>query len=376
MIRVMLWIVCIALAGCATSPRFQTEVPSDKITGEQVCEIPQHWKALALEGVDTRSLTRAVVVQVKIPPQWIGDALGWFVEGEETHTFEHYPRYAWQALVINQRTGEKQFAPAIMKNPLTSPYLTVVITDPAVVGGEELVVYVLSGAHTKLLTVSGDMLLLTAGKDCLGMVDADFLQSYPSPGRSTVVEDIGAGARLLSGIRTDFSKPSLQSDGKVYSIHPMALTPKVAGDLRGVTLSERVAKRGLPIAIPPGVLTAVSVGVALYGASHESYSGPFGERLYSAPEAEAALGRYLRTYNMQRHGLEESLGVKSSGDDVFTFDFDGLRSGWDIGEGIASRVSELWGRLDHLKGWFNSQLRANGGATKATQPELLSSSSP
>jgi len=209
------------------------------------------------------------------------------------------------------------------------------------------------------------------------MVDAEFLQSYPSWAHSIVVQDTGAGARLLSGIRTDFSKPSLQSDGKVYSVHPMALTPKVVGDLRGVTLGERIAQRGLPIAIPSGVMTAVSVGVALYGASHERYSGPFGERLYSAPEAEAALGRYLRGYNAQRHELEESLGVKSSGNASFSLDFDGHKSGWEIGEGITSRVSDLWERLDRLKWRFLSQSRAKGGATKATQTlELLSSGSP
>ena len=70
MIRMlMIGIACAAVMGCATNPHFKTELPSSKIVGEDVCEVPQHWKALALEGVDTRSLSRAVVVQVRIPSE-------------------------------------------------------------------------------------------------------------------------------------------------------------------------------------------------------------------------------------------------------------------------------------------------------------------
>ncbi len=376
--RVLFAIVLALLSGCATNVRFTgDELPSGKITGEQVCEVPQHWKALALQGVDTRSLTKATVVQVRIPPEWIGDALGWFVEGEEARTQEHYPRYVWQAFVMNKRTGEKRFFPAIMKNPLTSPVLTVVMSDLVVPAGEPVNVYVSSGAYTKLLTVSGDLLRLPPSKNCLGIVDAAFLQTFPSEARAHEVKDTGAGERLLSGIRADFSKASLQSDGRVYSIHPLALRPQVVGDLRQVTQGERIAERGLTIAIPSVIGTAISVGVALASTGEDLYVGPFGERQYSAPEANAALGRYLRGYNSLKSDLEQYLGDSSSRNVSFDLDFDGRKSGWEIGEAIVPRVKALWEALDLLKERLSFRTKEKGAMQKeVVHTGLLPSSSP
>lgn len=370
--KLLLTFVCMTFAGCATNARFTGDtLPSGKITGEQQCEVPQGWKASALQGVDTRFLTKATVVQVPVPPQWIGDALGWFVEGAEERTLEPYPRHVWQALVIDQR-GKKQFVPAIMRNPLESPVLTVVITDPEMRAGEEVNVYVPSGASTKLLTMTGDMLRLPAGKDCLGLVDADFVRSFPS--QATVLQ---ASESLLSSIRRDYSKPSLQSDGVVYSIDPLVLNPDVVGTTRHVTQGERIAARGLPIAIPPGPGTVISVGIALASTGGDQYFGPFGERQYSAPEAHAALARSLRGYNTLKERLEVALRLRTSRNATIHFDFDGRKSGWEIGEGIAPQVSELWEKLNRLKERFQAQSRrAIGGVMKATQPELLSSGSP
>lgn len=377
----VLWIVCAAFAGCATNPRFADDtLPASHITGEKVCEVPQHWKALALQGVNTKTLEKASVVQVRVPPEWVGDALGWFVEGEETRTMEQYPRYIWQALVINERTGKKQFFSAIMKNPLISPVLTVIITDPEIRGGEELNVYVLSGAYTKLLTVSGDMLQLPSGKDCLGLVDAEFLRMFPSKARAVEVRDTGAGAGLLAGIRGDFPTPTLQSDGQVYSLNSMALNRKVAGDLRQVTPKERLAESGVKIPFPPEPVTLGILGVqVLYNANNEKYAGPFGERLYSAGEANAALKRYLRGYNALKGDLEIRLGVTPSESVSFDLDFSGRKSGWEIGEGLAWRVQELWQQLNPLK--ERVQSRTNGKKGGAVQEEvvrfgLLPSSSP
>lgn len=384
MIRtLMIGIVCAALTGCATNPRFATELPSNQISGENVCEVPQHWKALALPDVDTRKLSRVVIAQVKIPPEWIGDALGWFVESQDNRsdTYTHYPRYVWDALMVNQPTGEKKIFPAIMttRNPLISRYLTVVITDPAIRGGEELDVYLLSGAHTKLLTVSGDMHWLPAGKGCLDGVDAEFLRTYPSKVQVLEVKkDVGAGAKFLSRIQMDYPQPSLQSDGTVYSISPMALNPQVVGDLRQVTLRERIAERGMPIVIPPNPMTAVTLGMAFYGASQERYTGPFGERLYTAMEAEAALAQALRDYNGLRHEREEQLGLPFSENASLSFDFSGRKSGWEIGQGIAYQVSEMWEELDHLKELtqFRARIQKKGGGVKEVPSKLLSSSSP
>lgn len=376
----VIWIVCVAFAGCATNRQFADDkLPASHISGEDVCQLPQSWKALALSGVNTRSLTKARVVQIKIPAEWVGDTLGWFVEGEDTRSPDQYPRYGWQALVVNERTGEKRFFPAVMENPLTFPVLTVLITDPSVRDGQELNVYVLSGAHTKLLTVSGDMLRLFPGKGCLEMVNGEFVRMFPSKARAVEIKETGAGARLLARIRKDFATPSLQADGKAYSLHSMAFNPRVVGDLRQVTLKERAAERGLPFSVPPGPGTAVSLGMALYNASDERYTGPFGERQYSAPEAEVALKRYLRDYNMQRRELETRLGIPSSDDTPFNLDFDGRKSGWEIGEGLAPRIRELWQELNRLKERLS--FRTNGKKGGAVQEEvvqfgLLPSSSP
>jgi len=281
--------------------------------------------------------------------------------------------------MVNQRTGEMKFYPAVMKNPLVSPYFSVVITDPVVQDGDELNVYVLSGAHTKLLTVSGDMLWLAAGKDCLGRVNTEFLQVYPSKVRGLeVLRDVGKDPKLLSGIQTDFPDPSLQSDGKVYSVNRLALNPQVIGDLRQVTLSERIAERGLPIVIPPGIATAVTVGVALYGASQERYTGPFGERLYSAKEAEAALKQSLRGYNGLRHEIEEQLGTPSSENVSLNFDFSGRKPGWEIGQEIAYQVSEMWKELYYLKELVRFGAKRKGGAVakEGVRSGLLLGSSP
>lgn len=367
--KLLLLFVCTAFAGCATNARFTGDtLPSGKITGEQICEVPQGWKASALQGVDTRSLTRATVVQVPVPSQWLGDALGWFVESEDEEELklEHYPRHVWQTLVIDQR-GKKQFAPAIMRNALESPVLTVVITDPEVQAGEAVNVYVSSGAYTKLLTMTGDMLRLPAGKDCLGLVDADFVRSFPS--QATVLQ---ASESLLVSIRRDFFTPSRQSDGVVYSIDPLVFNPRVVGATRQVAQGERIAARGLPITLPPGLGTAISIGVALAATGDDQYFGPFGERQYSAPEARAALAPSLRGYNTLKERLEVALRLRTSRSATIHLDFDGRKSGWEIGEGIAPQVSELWEKLNQLKARFQAQSRR----MKATQPELLSSGSP
>ncbi|MGB4833620.1 MAG: hypothetical protein WBP40_01160 [Candidatus Moraniibacteriota bacterium] len=337
------------LGGCATNPRFATETPSGKITGEAACEVPQHWKALALEGVDTRSLTDAVVVQVRIPAQWIGDALGWFVESaEDSHSQQHVPRYAWSALVTDGQNGEKQFFPAIMKNPLTTPYLTVVINDPEVKAGQEREVYVLSGAYTRLLTTSGDRSTLPRVKDCLRLVDAEFYRSFPSRAVMSV-----APAKLITSIRADFPQQSRQSDGKVYSLSPMALNPKVVGSLRQVTAGERAAERGATIAFSPisWVPTVVTGGIALgqMAFGEERYAGPFGERMYSAPEAKAALTRMMRGYNSLKGELETILRIPYSDDLSLRLDFEGRKSGWEIGEVLAFQIEEAWTVLERLK---------------------------
>jgi hypothetical protein len=379
-ISLMIVIVCAALAGCATNRQFADDkLPATHISGEEFCQLPQSWKALALSGVDTQSLTRARVVQIKIPAEWVGDTLGWFVEGEDTRTSEQYPRYGWQALVVNERTGEKRFFPAVMENPLTFPVLTVIITDPSVQDGEELNVYVSSGAHTKLLTVSGETLRLFPGKGCLEMVDSEFVRQFPSKARAIEITENGAGARLLARLRKDFTTPARFSVDEVYSLHSMALNPRVVGDLRQVTLRERTAERGLPLSFPPGPGTAISLGVAFYHASDERYTGPFGERQYSAPEASVALKRYLRAYSLQRRELETRLRIPSSGDHSFNLDFDGRKSGWEIGEGLAPRIRELWQELNQLKERLS--FRTNGQKGGAVQEEvvrfgLLPSSSP
>lgn len=349
MLRVFLaGLVLAFMAGCATNnPRFETTTSSSQITGERVCEVPQHWKALALEGVDTRKLTQATVVQVRIPAEWIGDALGWFVEREDGRAFEHYPRYTWQTIVIEENGRQLHF-PAVMKNPLIVPYLTVVISDPSVQAGKGVAAYVLSSAHTKLLTTAGDRLSLPKGQDCLDLVNTEFIRTFPSQAVT-----IKAPERLLAGIRGDFSKPSLQSDGKVYSLHPMALNKSVVTDLRQVTRGERVMERGATIAVSPisPIPTLISGGVALasYAFSEERYVGPFGERLYTSLEAQAALGRMTRSYNSYKRELETILGVPYSNDLVLHLDFEGRKSGWEIGELLTLQVEAAWMVMERLE---------------------------
>lgn len=348
MLRVFLAGLVLALAGCATNnPRFNTVTPASHITGEKVCEVPQHWKALALEGVNTQTLTEAMVVQIRIPAEWIGDALGWFVESEDGRAMEHYPRYTWQTIVMDGE-GKQFHFPAIMKNPLVEPYMTVVINGHQFKPRQDVTVYVLSGAHTKLLTVTGDRLTLPRNQDCLKVVDAAFTRSFPSRAVTS-----RAPVQLLAGIRSDFSKPSLQSDGLAYSIHPMVLRKNVVGDLRQVTRGERAMERGATIAVSPfsPIPTLISGGVALasYALSEERYVGPFGERLYSSPEARAVLGRMTRSYNAYKQWLETTLGVPYSGDLTFHLDFDGQKSGWEIGGILALQVEAAWKVLERLQ---------------------------
>lgn len=347
MLRVILAGLILALAGCATNnPRFQTETPSDQITGEKVCEVPQHWKALALEGVDTRKLTQATVVHVRIPAEWIGDALGWFVAGEDTRLLDHYPRLSWTALVTN-RDGKQFRFPAVIKNPLVAPYLTVVMNDQLVRPGEKVTVYVPSGAVTRLLTTAGDRLRLSSGQDCLEMVTTEFIRTFPSEliARS-------ASTALLTEIRTDFPRPGLHDDGKIYANHRL-VNRYVVGDLRQVNRVERTAERGAPVALSPltPIPTAIT-GIVNLGAhvlSEERYAGPFGERLYSATEARAALTSMLRGYNRERRDLEQKAGVPYSSDLSFNLDFEGRKSGWEIGEMIALQVEEAWKVLGRLQ---------------------------
>lgn len=379
--RALCAIVVALLTGCATNVRFAgDQLPSGKITGEQACEVPQHWKALALQGVDTRSLTKATVVQVRIPPEWIGDALGWYVESDlDEKTMVHYPRLSWQALVVD-RHGKQHVFPAAMRNPLDPaqsqgvPVLTVLIPNGVIPAGEEVTVYVPSGAYTKLLTTGGDLLRLPVGKDCLGLVNAEFVRSFPS--RATVLL---AGESLLASIRVDFPTPSLQDDGLVYSHNLMGLNPQVVGNLRQVNREERIGERGAYGSPLDPVGTAIGAGIAIIATSEDKYVGPFGERLYSSGEALAALGNYLKGYNTLKEKLERTLGIPSIGNAVIHLDYSGRKSGWVIGEMIAPQVTVLWETLDQLKARY-LRIKEKGGVTamkkEVTQTGLLPSSPP
>jgi|GEM_PF-4125006 len=369
----LLYLVCVAFAGCATNVRFAgDELPSGKITGEEQCQVPQHWKALALQGVDTRSLEAATIVQVEIPPEWVGDTLGWFVEGEEDRTMEQYPRQTWQAIVIDQR-GKKRFFPAVMKNPLTSRVLSVLIPGAVIPAGETVTVYVPSGAYTKLLTTTGEMLRLPSGKDCLGLVNEDFVRSFPSP-----AQVLPAGDSLIAALRADFPKSSRQRDGVVYSHSLLGLNKQVIGDLRQVTQGERIAQRGLQINPLNLVGTGIGVGITMVMTASDHYVGPFGERQYSVSEMQAALGRYLKAYNASKERLEIALAIPIESNATIRLDFSGRKSGWEIGALVAPQVSVLWEALDQLKERFLSRTKEKGALPmkEVVQSGLLLPSSP
>lgn len=352
---VILFILCAALAGCASNPQFKTELRSGKITGEGVCELPQHWKALALEGVDTDKLSRATVVQIKAPPEWLGDTLGWFVAAEDDRSLEHYPRQTWQAMVVDDVTGEKKFFPAVMKNPLASPFITVILPPQTAKNGEVKNVYVLSGARTKLLTVSGDLLPLRLGKDCLAVVDAEFLRSYPSTAQAVELDERGEfGGRFFASLRGDYPKRALQPDGTIFSINPAVLNRRAVGDLRQVTWGERAKERGFQLPIPYTAVgtigLGISVGIASYRASKEIYVGPYGEREYTAEEARAALKKPLREYSRLLRDLQGHVGVRQDQEDVsMQMEFEGRKTGWEIGWDMTSRVKEMRKAIERLE---------------------------
>lgn len=344
-------LAALILGGCATNVRFNTETPTSNITGEPVCEVPQHWKALTLEAVNTQVLTDARVVQIRIPAEWIGDALGWFVEKVgDSNSMQHFPRLTWKAFYIEPHTGEKRFFPASMLNPLTNPYLTGLITDPSIKAGQVLQVYVLSGAHTKLLTATGERPTLPDSLNCLRDVNADYSRLVPSP---VLVET--ATAMLLESIRRHFPKPGEYEDGVIYSSSRLALSsPKVVGDIRRVTRAERTAKRGAELVVflgspVPTVISGVVNGVAHVSSQGGEYFGPFGERLYSPPELKAALREMTKEYNMRKRDLERKLGVPYSSDLTLYLDLERPRSGWEIGEMLALQVEEAWRVLERLK---------------------------
>lgn len=353
---ILAMITCVAFAGCTVIPRMTgDELPSGSLTGEKVCEVPQHWKALALTGVDTQKLQKATVIQVRIPPEWIGDALGWFVESDQDdRAMEHYPRSTWPALVIDQR-GKQQFFPAVMKNPLTSPVSTVIIPEGVIPAGEEVTVYVLSGAYTKLLTMTGDMLRLPAGKDCLGLVDAEFVRMFPSQATVMSVDE-----RLLGKIREDFPLVTKQDDGVYYSHSRLGFNEQVAGDMRRVRHGERMAEKGVHIAPLNPAGTGIGIGVTAMMTADDAYFGPFGERLYSASEAQTAFRHYLRGFNTLQEQLAVALDDTPARSANIRLEFTGRKSGWEIGEMAASQVLVLWETMDLLKARYLRALEKGG----------------
>lgn len=338
-------LVAIALQGCATNPRFETSLPSESLSGEKICEVPQHWKALALSGVNTMELARATVVQVKMPAEWVGDSLGWAVPMGEREV-KYLPRLVWTAMLVTS-AGEKRFYPAISKNPLLNPYLTVVIPDLTVreVDGRSLVV--LSGAQTKALTTKGEIVSLRPGKDCISALDSGFFREFPSAVRGAV--DVrGSDSAILRDLQKSFPWP-IQLE-QSYSLHSEIMSPEVMGDVRQATWGERFREQGGgKITFPLGIGTLVNNGVPAVLAIEERYVGPFGERQYTVEEAGMLLANRLKSYTAYVRDLEHHLGKKESNVPGFTLAFEGARSGWSLVHDLVLDIEDMWARVDTLR---------------------------
>lgn len=345
-IRLLFCVIVVALTGCAMNPRFETSLPSDQITGEKVCEIPQHWKALALTGVNTREeLPRATIVQVRLTPEWVGDSLGWPVPFGEREV-KYLPRLVWQALLVT-KTGEKRFYPAVAKNPLVNPYFTVVIPDLSVseVKGSQLLI--LSGAHTKVLTLQSETISLRGGKDCVDSIDEAFFRMFPS----TVVgaAEVKGDHPVLNDLRKVFPWP-INITGEQYSLHADVLTREAMGDVRQATYGERFRERGGgKISFPLGVGTAISNAVPALLAIQERYVGPFGERQYSPEEAAYLLAARLRSYSAYVHEMEDRLGKPAKSLTEFSLAFEGERSGWQVANDLFLDIEDLWSYAETLR---------------------------
>lgn len=342
-----------ALSGCATNPRFDTSLSSNRISGEGVCEVPQHWKALALEGVRTSDLSRATVVQVAMTPEWIGDALGWPVPINDREV-RYLPRLVWSALLVT-KSGEQRFYPAIAKSPLINPYFTVVIPDRSaaeVNDGDRIII--LSGAHTKALTTKGDTVSLRADKNCISAIDEGFFNDFPSPASGAV--DLSGDHAIIRDIKKKFLWPK-RSDGVVYSVHSDAMSPEVFGDVRQATYGERFRSHGGgKVSLPIGALpAAVVVGnllnnvVPAVQAFDERYVGPFGERQYSAEEAGMILASSFRQYSTYVHDLERRLGREETPLAAPVVSFEGSRSGWQIARDLYLDIEDMWSRVEALR---------------------------
>jgi hypothetical protein len=349
----LLFAASAALSGCATNPRFDTALSSNRITGEGMCEVPQLWKALALKGVRTSDLSQATIVQVAMTPEWIGDALGWPVPINDREV-RYLPRLVWPVLLVTP-SGEQRFYSAIAKNPLINPYFTVVIPDRSaaeVNGGDRIII--LSGAHTKALTTKGDTVSLRADKNCISAIDEGFFKDFPSPASGAV--DLSGDHVVVRDIRKTFLWPT-RSDGVVYSVHSDALSPEVFGDVRQTTYGERFRGHGggklsYPIGAP---LVAVGVGnllnnvVPAVQAFDERYVGPFGERQYSAEEAGMILASSFRQYSAYVHNLERNLGREETPLAAPVISFEGSRSGWQIARDLYLDIEDMWSRVEVLR---------------------------
>lgn len=341
------------LYGCA-APHPQmamgTDLPPQKITGEKVCEVPQHWKSQALQGLDTRKpITSGTIAQFEMAPELIGDALGMFVESEDStqREYDHYPRWTWPVLFVNATGGQRMYS-AVSKNPLRSRYLTAVIPDlrkSEVAAGH---LYLLSGAMTKIFTAQGIGLPLPIGVDCLKGIDAEFIRNFQS--KPERLADAWAYPEITDRIRQDFPRTSFPGDGNTYALAETAWNPKFTGSLRQVTDEERSAERGHQIIVLPfGLPTLASFfGGKIVATLNQVHFGPFGERAYSAYEAGEALRNRLVRYRTALDALEKQLGVKN-GPPEFVLAFSGKKSGWEIGEELAPTVREFWERYEALE---------------------------
>lgn len=348
--------VVATLQGCATNPRFETSLPSESLSGEKVCEVPQHWKALALSGVNTMELSRATIVQVKMPAEWVGDSLGWAVPVGEREV-KYLPRLVWTAMLVTS-SGEKRFYPAISKNPLINPYLTVVIPDLTVREVEGRALVILSGAQTKALTTKGEIVSLRSDKDCISALDSEFFREFPSVVRGAV--DVrGKDSAILRDLQKSFPWP-IQLE-QSYSLHSEIISPEVMGDVRQVTFGERFREQGGGrITFPLGVGTLINNGVPAVLAIEERYVGPFGERQYTVEEVGMLMANRLKGYTAYVRDLESRLGKKESNVPGFTLAFEGSLSGWTLVRDLVLDIEDMWSRVEDLR----EAIRNKKGATK------------
>ncbi|MDP3957133.1 MAG: hypothetical protein Q8Q10_01355, partial [bacterium] len=327
-----------------------TDLPSQKIAGEKICEVPQHWKSQAVQGLDTRKpIATGTIAQFEMAPELVGDALGMFVEGMDPtqRDYDHYPRFTWPILFVSV-TGEQRMYSAVSKNPLRSRYLTAIIPDmrrSEVAAGH---LYLLSGAMTKIFTAQGAGLPLPIGVDCLKGINAEFIRNFPS--KPERLADAWAYPEITDRIRQDFPRTSFPGDGNTYALAETAWNPKFTGSLRQVTDDERSAERGHQVVVfPPGWATIASYfGGKIMATLNQVHTGPFGERAYSAYEAGEALRNRLVQYHRAFEALEKQLGVKNDPPD-FVLALSGKKSGWEIGQELAPTVRESWERYEALE---------------------------